>query len=224
MARSTIGINPIEASGNAPKAKRERGNNSAETRRELMAAAENCLREHGYGALSTRQVAVSADVPLSQIHYHFGSKQGLLLALFDELNDRLLHRQTDMFARDLPLWQQWELACDYLDEDLASGYVRILNELAAAGWSDPEIGDAIRKAIAGWEQLLTEVARRAEECFGGLGPLTPKDVAALVSSVFFGAEMNILSGHESPKVPIRGALRRFGKLIRQFEETEKEGE
>ena len=44
-------------------------------------------------------------------------------------NEALLRRQTEMFARDLPLSQRWELACDYLDADLKSGYVRVLNEM-----------------------------------------------------------------------------------------------
>ncbi|MDD9922083.1 MAG: TetR/AcrR family transcriptional regulator [Boseongicola sp.] len=213
-----------EGISSTPRAKRGPSKKGEAARRELLAAAEKCLRKYGYGGISTRQVAMVADAPMSQIHYHFGSKQGLLLALFEDLNSRLLHRQTLMFASDLPLWRQWELACDYLDEDLASGYVRILNELAAAGWSDREIGDAVRKAVSGWKHLLTNVARRAEERFGGFGPLDPEDVAALVSSVFLGAEMNILSGHENPDVPVRRALRRFGALIRQFEENAAKGE
>ncbi len=212
-----------ETNGAAPKTKRASGKKGAATRRELLAAAEKCLSEHGYGALSTRQVAVAAGAPLSQIHYHFGSKQGLLLALFEDLNKRLLHRQAEMFASELPLWRQWDLACDYLDENLASGYVRILNELTAAGFADPEIGGAIRGAIKGWTIMLTDVARRAEERFGGFGPLTPEDVTGLVSSVFLGAEVNILAGHENPDLPVRRALRLFGALIRQFEDNATKG-
>ena len=30
-------------------------------------------------------------------------------------------------------------ACDFLDADLESGYVRVLLEMTTAGWSDPEI-------------------------------------------------------------------------------------
>jgi DNA-binding transcriptional regulator YbjK len=37
------------------------------------------LRQSGCAALSTRDVAAAACVPLSQIHYHFGSNQGLVL-------------------------------------------------------------------------------------------------------------------------------------------------
>ena len=113
-----------------------------------MAAAETCLRTHGHADLSTRRVAEIAGVPLSQIHYHFGSKQGLVLALLDHLNERLLERQSATFAEPMPLWRRWERACDFLDEDLASGYVRILQDMIAAGWSDPEIAEAVRAICA----------------------------------------------------------------------------
>lgn len=209
-----------ELSSQGPK----RTNKGEKTRENILQAAELILHKQGYAGLTTRDVASHAGVQLSQIHYHFKSRRGLLLGLFEELNNRLLRRQTEMFANDLPLWRQWKLACDYLDEDLDSGYVRILNELAAAGWSDPEIGQAVRNAMAGWNQLLTDAARRGGERFGGLGPFAPEDVAALVSSVFVGAEINVLSGHENAKVPVRRALRRFGELIRQFEEMAKGGE
>ena len=139
------------------------------------------------------------------------------------MNGTLIERQTEMFDSDLPLWRQWQIACDYLDEDVDSGFVRILNELSAAGWSDPGIGAEVRKAMAGWYALLSGVAARASKRFGGLGPLTPEDVAALVGSAFLGAEMNLLSGHESPEVPVRRALRRFGEVLRQVEESGKPG-
>ena len=47
-------------------------------------AAKKVLRRNGYAGLSTRDVAAEAGVPLSQIHYHFGSKQGMVLALFEQ--------------------------------------------------------------------------------------------------------------------------------------------
>ena len=204
--------------------KREVPGESVEARSELLRAAETCLRRDGYAALTTRRVALAANAPLSQIHYHFGSKQGLVLALFEALNKRLLHRQDEMFHRNLPLWRQWEIACDFLDEDLDSGYVRILNELSAASWSDHQISCAIKEALFGWQKLLLEVARSASKRFGGFGPLDPEDVAALIGSAFIGAEINILTGREGPELPIRRALRRFGNLIQQHEKRKVETE
>ena len=69
----------------------------AETSTTLLEAAKKVLRQNGYSGLSTRDVAAAAGVPLSQIHYHFGSKQGLVLALFEYLNAQLLDRQNALF-------------------------------------------------------------------------------------------------------------------------------
>jgi AcrR family transcriptional regulator len=154
------------------------------------------------------------------IHYHFGSKDALVLALLDHQNRQLLERQHITFAADLPLWKRWERACDYLDEDLASGYVRVLQEMMAAGWSNPEIAVAVRKFLKGWYVLLETVAKEAAARFGGLGPLRPDDVAGLVGNLFLGCEAMLLLGFEEEGMPIRRALRRIGTLIRRLEEKE----
>ena len=190
----------------------------SDTSRALLAATESCLLEHGYAGLSTRKVAERAGMPLSQIHYHFGSKRNLVLSLFQQHNDRLLERQSAMFGEDLPLWRRWEKACDYLDADLESGYVRVLQELMAAGWSDPEIAGEIRQLTRGWYDLLTRVAKEASGKLNGLGPFTASEVAVLVGSLFMGSETIILAGFEEDGFPIRPALRKIGMLIRMAEE------
>ena len=189
------------------------------TRTSILDAARSVLRERGYASLSTREVAAVAGVPLSQIHYHFGSKQGLLVALLEYLNEQLLTRQHRMFHdQGLTLSQQWDLACDYLDEDLASGYVRVLQELWAAGWSDPEVAKVVRRTILGWVDLLARVVRHAETRLGPIGRFTPEEVATLICNTFIGAEAFLLLGLEEQGTPIRPALRRVGEAIRMLEE------
>lgn len=185
----------------------------------LLRAAEKCLRQYGYSGLSTRRVADAAAMPLSQIHYHFGSKEALVLALLEEQNRRLLERQDATFAADLPLWKRWDKACDYLDDDLTSGYVRVLQEMIAAGWSNPEIAAAVRGLLGGWYALLNRVGREVADRFGPLGNLKPDDVACLVGNAFLGGEALLLLGFEEEGMPIRRSLRRFGALIRKLEET-----
>ena len=156
-------------------------------------------------------------MPLSQIHYHLGSKRGLLLALLDYQNDKLLGRQEAMFAQPLPLWERWMKACDYLEEDLASGYVRVLQELIAAGWSDPAIAEEARRNLRGWYELLTRVASQAGERLGGLGPFDAAEAAALAGHVFLGAEAMILLGFSEEDLPSRAGLRKIGELLRMLE-------
>ena len=63
------------------------------TKAGLLAAANDVLREQGYAGLTTRAVAAAAGAPMSQIQYHFGSKEGMVLALFEHMNSQLLDRQ-----------------------------------------------------------------------------------------------------------------------------------
>jgi AcrR family transcriptional regulator len=189
-----------------------------ETGTTLLEAAKKVLRQNGYAGLSTRDVATAAGVPLSQIHYHFGSKQGLVLALFEYLNAQLLDRQDALFHDPaLTLSQRWDRACDYLDEDIASGYVRVLQELIAASWSDPEVAKVVRAGLMGWFDLIADVARQAEKELGGLGPFSAEEVAALISSAFIGGESLYLLGAEKKGAPVRQSLRRVGDVIRMAE-------
>jgi AcrR family transcriptional regulator len=193
-----------------------RKNNTA---RSILQAAKESLLDNGLNGLSTRSIADAAGVPLSQIHYHFGSKQRLVLAVLEAENERLLERQHRMFESDLPLWKQWEQACDFLDDDLESGYVRVLHEMIAAGWSDPEIAAVVWKQLSGWQDLLAGVARRAAAKLGGLGPFTPEEIGALAGSPFLGAEAYLLLGVSEAELPVRSALRKVGAIIRAMEEA-----
>lgn len=192
----------------------------AETRTTLLEAAKKVLRQNGHAGLSTRDVAAAAGVPLSQIHYHFGSRQGLMLALFDHLNAQLLDRQNALYGdTSLTLSQQWDRACDYLDDDIDSGYVRVLQELIAASWSDPAVARVVRTGLMGWIDLVADVARHAERELGGLGPFSAEEVAALIACGFVGGESLHLLGMEKKGSPVRQALRRVGDAIRVAEGT-----
>jgi AcrR family transcriptional regulator len=191
---------------------------TADTRMLILEAARCRLLADGYAGLSTRRVAEQARVPVSQLHYHFGSKQGLILALFAEENQRRLDRQRGMYAEDLPLWQRYERACDYLEDDLDSGYVRVLQEMIAVGWSNRGVCEAVHELLAGWFRLLADVIRDAGRRYGSLGPFTAEELAALVGSAFLGAEELLLLGFDRQLLPIRSALRRVGIVLRQLEE------
>ena len=195
---------------------------TAETRAAILAAARDCLLADGYANLSTRRVAESAMVPLSQIHYHFGSKLQLILSVLAAENERLVQRQRAMFDVPEPLWVRWELACDFLETDVASGYVRILQEMIAAGWSDAEVAAAVRALLGDWYRLLAEVAQREREQGADLGGFTPDEVAALMATPFLGAEELILLGVTESALPIRSALRKVGVILRQIAEPDQD--
>ena len=190
-----------------------------DTRTSITEAVKSQLHANGYAGLSTRRVASEAGVPLRQLHYHFGSKRGMVLATLEQENERLLERQRSMYQEHISLSQRYDQACDFLEVDIASGYVRLLQEMVAAGWADDGIADAVREMLRGWADVLAEVAREAEEEFGSLGPFTSDEMSMLVVTAFLGAETLLLLGFGAQDAVIWSALRRIGDVIRQAEES-----
>jgi AcrR family transcriptional regulator len=185
----------------------------------IVEAARGRLLADGFAALSTRRVADAAGVPLSQIHYHFGGRPGLVLAVLQQENQRLVDRQREMYGADVPLWRRYEQACDLLEEDLASGYVRVLQEMVAAGWSDPAVAAEVHRMLGAWFDVLAEVATEAEARFGPFEPLGAADLAMLVGLAFLGGETVILLGDEGWGRRVRSALRSLVGAIREREEA-----
>ena len=91
-----------------------------------------------------------------------------------------------MYAEDIPLWRRYEQACDFLEDDLDAGYVRVLQEMVAVGWSNQQVGDAVRELLG-----LVSPARRGRPRGRAearpAGPFTPDEVATLVFNAFLGS-------------------------------------
>jgi len=184
------------------------------TRQRIVDAARDVLVEHGHAGASTRAVADAAGVSLSQVHYHFGGRQGLLIEVLHRENEALLARQNALYSAPGPLSEKWRLACDFLGDDLRSGYVRVLWELWGAGLTDPELAAGWREAIVGWRDLLESVfAAWVVEVKLEL-PISPRLMATLVANVFYGIEVDLLAGLEGPH---REVLDAIGALIERAE-------
>ena len=184
----------------------------------ILAAARGCLGATGVAGLSTRAVAEAAGVPLSQIHYHFGSKRGLVLAVLRDENDALVARQRAMFEGSGSFTEKWDRACDYLEDDLGSGYVRRLHELFGQAYGDPELAAEMAELVLAWHRAIADLVRRS------ISPatlertgLTPESLAALAGAAFLGAESSILIGLGEDRLPIRAGLRRVGRWIAMLE-------
>jgi len=183
----------------------------------LIDAAATVLTERGYASTSMRAVADEAGLRLSLVHYHFGSKAGLLTAVMDSMTDRLLDRQREMFTDGRAFSAQWRTACGFLRDDIQSGYVRILWELWAAGLTDTELAERWRANQAGWRNLIVaRLEQLSVESDLDL-PMRPRALAAVVGSLFEGAEVEMLIGVSEQDSPHLEALEAIAALIEQSE-------
>ena len=187
------------------------------TRLRILDAARDLLVERGFSGTSTRAVAERAETQLSLVHYHFGGKQQLLIAVLERQNEQLLERQRRLYAEPGRLSEKWRTACRFLDDDVQSGYVRVLWELWAAGLADPELAARWRATTAGWRELLESVFADWAAELRLEPPLSPRLLASLVANVFQGIEIELLAGVSEDEAPHREALEQIGALIEQAE-------
>jgi len=84
-----------------------------DTRHQLLMAGERLFAKHGIDAVSLRQVNVEAGQKNSSAsHYHFGSKEGLIRAIFDYRMERVNKRRHERL--------------DQLDRHQATDHIRSL--------------------------------------------------------------------------------------------------
>ena len=137
--------------------------------------------------------------------------------MLERQNRLLLERQRRLYAEPGPLSDKWRTACRFLDEDVQSGYVRVLWELWAAGLADPELAARGRAATAGWRELLKSVFADWAADLQLEPPVSPRILASLVANIFQGIEVELLAGVSEHEAPHREALDQLGALIERAE-------
>jgi AcrR family transcriptional regulator len=70
----------------------------ASTKARILAAAEEVFAAKGFAGASTREIAGTAHVNISSLHYHWESKETLYFAVFQNIYDRIL----DLVRRAIP--------------------------------------------------------------------------------------------------------------------------
>jgi len=70
-----------------------------ETKDKILDAAEHLFGEQGYSETSLRHIIADAGVNLAAIHYHFGSKEDLLLQLVRRRAEPINHARLETLGR-----------------------------------------------------------------------------------------------------------------------------
>ena len=186
------------------------------TREVILQAALRVLGRDGFPALTARNIAREAGTNLALLNYYFGTKDGLLLALFDALDADRIVRQRALYAdRAQTLSEKWRRAVEFYRADLADGYVRVLQELTAHAYSNERVRVRLQEHTRTWRGVLKDAA---ETHLPALGiDLDPTMVANAVGTFWLGMETQHLVGITEKEGGFFATLDRIGEWIRQRE-------
>jgi AcrR family transcriptional regulator len=160
----------------------------------LLDAAERLLADVGYAGITTRRLAEEAGINHGLVHYYFGSNENLLVRALERFTSRLIARQREMYAADLPFAEKWQTAMRYLvSEDVS--YQKIWLELQALAWNNPDISARLAQVNAEWRAVLTEAFAEPRRELGIELPLPA--LVSLVMTFNLGIIVERLSGIET---------------------------
>ncbi len=121
----------------------------------LLDAAERLLVDVGYARITTRRLAEEARVNHGLVHYYFGSNENLLARTLERFTERMIARQRELYAADMPFVEKWRTAMRYLvSEDVT--YEKVWLELQALAWNDRALRARLARVNAEWRAVLTE--------------------------------------------------------------------
>jgi AcrR family transcriptional regulator len=132
---------------------------------ELVEIAYRLIVQNGLEGFRIRQVAAEAGIDNGTLHYHFPSKEALILGVVDYLmedlkNDRAVWKDAEQTALD-------ELHMEF--EDIRLRLRRtpeqfiVLSDLAVRSWRDPVVAKIFRKLDDGWHAHLVAMLERGIE-------------------------------------------------------------
>jgi AcrR family transcriptional regulator len=167
---------------------------AADRRRELLEAAFALVGERGLEGLRTRAIAARAGVNVATLHYHFGTKEALLVALVRHASDKFAEGPPPRRGRSAmppPATLRGHLERAWATFQSTPHLAAVLQELVLRSQRDAATRAAFRALYEGWNGLVEAVL--AEERLRGTLPahLDARAGARVVTSFILGAVVQL---------------------------------
>ena len=188
------------------------------TKDKIVDAALTTLKRDGYAGASARAIAATGRFNQALIFYHLGGVDEALLAALDRSNDARLARYRKQLdgIDSLPAFA--EAARALFREDVASGHVKVLAEMVAAGAASPELGREVAARVEPWLMFTRETFERVTAGTPMASLISAEDAAYALTSLYLGMELlNNLDGTSARSDALFDAASRltvmFGPLL-----------
>jgi AcrR family transcriptional regulator len=180
-----------------PAVARRRPRRAGRNRDDVLAAAAKVVAERGVDQTRFADVSAEAGVPISTLQYYFGSREDLLIAVFDHAwRSEREWLSTQLTAIEDP-WQRISLLVSaglegFSGSDDVRG--RLWLEAVRLGIRDPEARPDVLGDYEGWRAMLADAIRGGIESGAFSTPVSPDDLAVVALSLVDGMGMPIALG------------------------------
>ena len=158
-------------------------------RSRIVDAALQTVRAEGYAGVSIRAIAVAGGFSPALVLYHFGSVDGLLLAVLDRVSGERLARY-EARLQDVSSLASLAAALEELyGEDLQLGQLTAVQEIVGAMAFDPQLGPEIADRMQPWMTFAEQLAARIMAGSPLAQLVDPAVVGSAVIALYMGLEI-----------------------------------
>ncbi len=180
-------------------------------RQQVLDAASQCFREHGFHCASMQLIARTAGMSVGHIYHYFENKEAIIAAIVaaDEAitNTRFegFRRETDVFHAMI------EQADKGLDRCLDAGKSALLMEIVAESGRNPKVAEIVCASEQALCRQLEDLMERVWDARHPGEPLTDTRTraaqAALIASVFDGLRVRAIRNPDLDRDAVLRLLR-----------------
>jgi AcrR family transcriptional regulator len=190
---------------------------SAETRRALVEAAIDVLRNEGFASATARTIAARAGLNQGLIFYHFDSVANLLLEALDTVSVARRERYEEAVREVTRPSEMVELAARIFSEDLDNRDAALLVEMIAGSTSTPGLGVQVKALMEPWTQFAASAITQMLADSPLAGVVAPIEMAQAIVALYLGLELiSHLDGDRSQALALFDRARQFASLADLF--------
>ncbi len=190
------------------------GSRATRTRQALVAAAVEALCQQGFSGASARDIARRAGSTQSQVFYHFGTVNDLLLAALDDVSARRMAVYAPLLDAARTPSDLIATARTVVEADVAEGDLKVMVEMIAGSTQVPGMGQQVAERLTPWFAFAETAVRKATAGlpFGSLLPA--RDIAHAIVAGILGLELLASLGGENDRTTrILDQLARLAALV-----------
>ena len=167
-----------------------RPSNTQQRREQIVDGMLTVMATTGYARASIQAIARAAQLTPGLLHYHFGSKEQILLAVLQTIEERLAARYSDRVgstsnpAQAIDAWIDAHLA---IDDTSDPRFVACWVQLSALALQLPAVGERYREAIERDASKLRNLVETHLHAAGRFHPDEPDAIASALMSAVAGA-------------------------------------
>ena len=159
------------------------------TRRQILEAALETLKQEGFAAATSRAVATRGGFNQALVFYYFGSMDALLLAALDWTSEERLDAYRAALADARTVDELLAAASRLYREDRDSGHISVVSQMIAGSIVRRELAPEMIVRMQPWIDLTEQVLERVLTGAGLPRSIPTRDLAYAVATFYLGVNL-----------------------------------